>query len=78
MSSSIFYAGCDEMSFEAEYPNLVSKEITVFTVDGKATKGKVKKINAEFVTLENEKGTFMLLAHAIVSLYISKEVISRM
>jgi sRNA-binding regulator protein Hfq len=66
------------MDFAVEYPALVDREITVFTVDGKATKGVVKKISTELVALETEKGTFMILGHAIVSLYVSKEVLSKM
>lgn len=56
-----------------EFPNIVGKEVTVFTVDGKATKGTVKQASEDLLALESSQGNFIILTRAIVSFFMGKE-----
>jgi sRNA-binding regulator protein Hfq len=51
----------------------VGMTVTVFTVDGRATKGKVTTYTIDLIGIETDLGAFTIPAHAISSVFVSNE-----
>jgi hypothetical protein len=51
----------------------IGKIVTVYTLDGKMTKGEIIGANAKMLYIKHESGTFSINQFAIASIFISNE-----